>query len=155
MKKSVTPCAMCTMGIAIAGAGVLLAIAPGEAQAAPVTAPPPLSPAISATSLFGSNFSPHTPNALLAATISSGTAANEPLYGLIGIAGEIPVVNIFIANGTNGAPGTGGNGGNAGELALFGHGGNGGAGGNGATGTTGATGTGTAANGTTGTTGTN
>src|ERR1700676_1451128 len=109
MKKSVTPC---MMGIAIAGAGVLLAIAPGEAQAAPVT--------ISATSLFGFNFSPPTPNALV------GTAANEPLFGPIGLAGQIPIVNIFIANGANGAPSSGANGGNAGLL--IGYGGSGGSG---------------------------
>jgi hypothetical protein len=41
MAKSVFPCL--TTGMAIFGAGVLLAFAPGEAQAAPLP-PPPLAP---------------------------------------------------------------------------------------------------------------
>src|ERR1700677_2997415 len=116
MKNSLYPFAT---GIAIAGAGVALAFTPGTAQAAPMPALP-LSPAASPMCLLSSECSPSgligsnilalspntpTPNALAAALI--GPAANAPLYDLIGIAGLVPIVNIFVDNGTNGAPGTG------------------------------------------------
>src|ERR1700722_20161428 len=102
MKNSVYPYAT---GIALAGAGAMLALGAGTAQAAPTLAPP-LSPATSlqcltaptgcpASSLPALNavaLTPNapTPNALAAAFV--GPTLNEPLYGLIGIAGEIPIV---------------------------------------------------------------
>jgi hypothetical protein len=62
--------------------------------------------------LFGAGVSAPIPNALAAAVVGTGQSA--PLYGLIGLAGQIPVVDIFIRNGTNAAAGSGAAGGDAG-----------------------------------------
>jgi hypothetical protein len=142
-----------TAGVALAGAGLLRATPPSTPSPAPVPAVRlasvdamlvPLSPpcSLGATigcsttdTLFGTSFVGPSPNALLDAAGGGSGAGNppaDPVFALIGLAGQIPILNIFIANGAN-APldcmGAACNGGNAGLLIGYG-----GRGGNGAPG---------------------
>lgn len=147
MRNYIYPCAT---GIAMVGAGAALALGAGAAQASPLLAPAPApltslqSPSAGVQCLMVATGCPSgvvtttsgavsylaltpTPNALAAAFV--GPTMHSPLYNLIGIGNFIPIVNIFVSNGTNGAAGTGANGGNGGLLMGFG-----GAGGSGAVG---------------------
>ena len=104
----------------MAGAGAILALGPGTAQAAPVVGPsvtPPTTQCLlmpvgcsSSAQLGPSLYSPTligysaTPNALAAVSpLFAVPIVDGPLYGLIGIAGMVPIVNIFVSNGVNGA----------------------------------------------------
>jgi hypothetical protein len=154
-------------GIVLAAPGAALLVAPGVAQAAPVAANPvcPLFGGCASGGLGSGigdvvGLAAPTPNALAVGVIGAGV--DGPLSALIGIAGQIPFVNIFVHNGADGTAAhpdggnaglfignggngysptaadrliLGGNGGNGGTAGLFG--GNGGNGGNGVAGGTG------------------
>src|SRR5882757_7419585 len=144
-------------GIVLAAPGAALLVAPGVAQAAPVAANPvcPLFGGCASGGLGSGigdvvGLAAPTPNALAVGVVGAGV--DGPLSALIGIAGQIPFVNIFVHNGADGTAAhpdggngysptaadrliLGGNGGNGGTAGLFG--GNGGNGGNGVAGGTG------------------
>src|SRR5690349_2876884 len=111
--------------MAIAGAGAALACGAGLAQAAPVLTPP-LSPATSTgcpvltaqcaptgQSLFGARslLTTNLPTSPGMAAAFIGPVQFTPLYQVINLVGLVPIVNIFVHNGTNGGVGTGVNGG--------------------------------------------